>query len=1057
MKKLTTVLMLFMILLVCCAMDLATFNKGTKAEDWKDAFPLLNKGRFEMKDGIMKLSLEKPNQCARYTCSLQGLPPGKLMYFSFYASGENIKSAKDGFMGYLRNRKFNFVTSISPAGTGWKWATGSFDRQLFELYFKVPSDGNVDVFFELRGDSGAVTISDIKILPLKRKDIKKAEFPVAMTMLPTEWLKDSVALLQDIPAIYRLTFKGDGQTLKNKPVHLEITHPEFVDIVSIEHRWLVKRKDHYAFPELKCLQSSSTKHVYLIPTNMVAGFQKNSIAWDNELFLNMKSNAPAGAKGKMNISVVSDGKVLATYNFSVSSIGELPKNRKAAKNFRTIIGYPHTAGSPNLTVRNAYTKFWKSMTSKAESFFIHRIYLHAPEVRDNFSKNYIPGIMIGGTNSLPLFHTLRKMPNNNYPKLLNDAEKEMFRGGFPLPSVKYVIDDPDNFIWDKVLPEEIRYRSYGMFDKVRFVCYDFEPSLLFAGFCEENRKWFSEWAKMSSVPSTKDIIARHFVKWSEFRRMQNEMIIQRFAAAMKKHFPHIEFRYCSDPLSSSGQPSSWCANDPRLSVNAIEVFQNMPYFAGTEYFEIIKANTEILGKTQYPLIDPSEFHENFFRRYSAAKVAQNIIATAGLNNIGIGFWRQDCFDGTYLLEIAKGFAAVAEIEDIIGKANAVKGLTAVAQNCLLKKLDDKSGFSLEVPNLSKNLRTTFHIKGNSAAAIILNYNDSNTVIAKCSIPGMPNGKYYVYDVFAKKSYGIFSNNELSAGILVSIPQLQTAVLKITAIEKDVKVDITQAQLKAQIKKDVAKLQKEQNIFQNLRSGNTEINWTSIGKGHNIAIRLSTDKVHTYIEPDTAIVSILKNTEGQDSVLSLFGDLIIEGIKLEITPKYTLKSSKIENDTAILKFDTMLRAEDSTNPYGFPLAGLKISKTYQLKGNRLDLIVELKNCSPEKKPISVQCRLRSITTPNANGIKELSGQTTPIQLLLRSGKQLTLPWVASAKIIPWNSNSIDFTGRMQYLTSSNIIASYFWRGTGIITAEPVTEKMTLRYNESKKVTVSVILP
>ena len=116
-----------------------------------------------------------------------------------------------------------------------------------------------------------------------------------------------------------------------------------------------------------------------------------------------------------------------------------------------------------------------------------------------------------------------------------------------------------------------------------------------------------------------------------------------------------------------------------------------------------------------------------------------------------------------------------------------------------------------------------------------------------------------------------------------------------------------------------------------------------------------------------------------------------------------------------------------------------------------------NCSPEKKPISIQCRLRSITTPNANGIKELSGQTTPIQLLLRSGKQLTLPWVASAKIIPWNSNSIDFTGRMQYLTSSNIIASYFWRGTGIITAEPVTEKMTLRYNESKKVTVSVILP
>ena len=94
---------------------------------------------------------------------------------------------------------------------------------------------------------------------------------------------------------------------------------------------------------------------------------------------------------------------------------------------------------------------------------------------------------------------------------------------------------------------------------------------------------------------------------------------------------------------------------------------------------------------------------------------------------------------------------------------------------------------------------------------------------------MPNGKYYVYDVFAKKSYGIFSNKELSAGILVSIPQQQTAVLKITATEKDVKADITQAQLKAQIKKDIAKLQKDQNIFQNLRSGNTEINWTSIGK------------------------------------------------------------------------------------------------------------------------------------------------------------------------------------------------------------------------------------
>ena len=1033
MKKTLISSALFALAVLCGAMDVATFNKGTELKDWKNDFPLANKGTFEMADGVLKLTLTAPRQCVRHKCPVEGLPANKLMYFSFYCEGKDIVSPKEGFRAYLATPLPKQTSAFSPAGS-WKWAKGSFGKVLVEGRFKVPADGKLDVMFELRGDGGELKIYAPMITPVKRKDaLDKA--PVKISVLPSEWLKNTTSLVQNMPVMVKVNFRADGRKFAKKPLDFVVEHPDFVELVGVEYKRPVTKNGRFHYPALEVVKKKDSSLVFRLPEAMVKLLKRDSVDWNNELYVFFNTSAPAGKKGRITFSLREGTKELVKYVFDVRTCGPLPADRRAARNFKTVIGYPVTAESPFPEVRSGYAAFWKSLTRCNEAYSPVWFDKLAEDLQRDFRRNYTAGLMIAGTNSIPLFRVMKL--DGKYPQLKDQAGNVMKNGRNPLPSIKYVIDDPDNVIWEKTLKDEIKYRTLALPD-VKFICYDFEPYLMRAGYCDDNLKWFAQWARLTSVPTVKEVYYKYASRWAQFRRYETELLFRRFAAAVKKHFPGLEFRYCSDPLSATGEPSSWCANDPRLSVKQIEVFHNMPYFGGSDFFDIIKANTEILGKKQYPLIDPSEFSEQFFRKYSPLKTAQNIVAAAALNNIGIGFWHRECFDGTYLIEIARAFAAVAEAEDLYGRENAAADLRVTAENCLKKNIGGNS--LLEYPETTKKLRFTAHKKGGAAVVTVFNYDSGREVIAKCEFPELKPGTYAVRDVFGGQKYGSFSEAELRGGILARIAPDSVAVLKAVPASAGEAADIPQTVLRQEVEKTRTALAKEQS-FEDIAEGDCRIRWVVPQDGKGTALMLSCGKTCASLDPETGDIVSVPGTP-----IRRFGDVILEKSGLEKPLKYKRIFTGIRDGKAVAAFQADVRKEDSTDPTGFKLDGLRIVKTYTVSDKDVKSAVRFENLNRDGKTLSLRVRLRSMLGPVK--VREIPAGLDA-EILLKQGEKIDLPWAARPRKTPWDGRTVTFADKMLYRFDGGFAGVYFWQSASLITAEPFTPVMTLRPGDKRE--------
>ena len=1049
MKKLLSALFAGGVLFLSSAMDYQTFNEGTKKEDWTCDFSLANKGTFEKEGESIKLALTDQNQCSRWKCNVEGLPANRLMYFSFYCKGVNVQSKNAGFRSYVRNLPMKYTASFSPAGS-WKWTTGDFGNVLVENRFKVPADGKVEIVFELRGDAGEVIVSKPRLTKKKLVEAKDTS-PMKLTVLPTQWMKNTAGIPRDIPMAMKVSVYADGKSFSGKDISFRVEHPEFVRIPGVEYK-RPSRKDGFLFyPALERTKEEKECSVFKLPESMIKMLNRENVVWNNEIYVYLQSAVPAGAKGKTVFRVMEGDRELAKYEFEAESVGDLPPSRKPVKKFKTVIGYPHTSESDIQEIRRGYAAFWKSISVRPEAFSPVWFDELLPEIRKDFLAAYAPGIMIGGTNSLPLFRSLKtsgKLKGRTYPQLKDQAGNVMKWDKEPLPAIRYVIEDPDHFIWDSALKEEVAYRSKEL-SGIKYLCFDFEPYLLRAGYCEENRKWFAEWAKLPQTPSIQDIIHKCSSKWEKFRRYENELLVQKFAASMKKHFPEIEFRYCTDPLDSDGNKSSWCGTDPKLSAHVIEVFQCMPYFGGSTYYDVVRKNSEVLNGKQYPIIDPSEFQEQFFRKYTPEKTAQNIVATAVLDGIGIGFWHKDVFDGRYLIEIARAFAAVAEIEDLLGTENRADGFSAVAENCQRKELAD--GVIMEHPKLSNNLRYAFHRKGKSAVAGVLNYNESKDVIVKCKFPSAGTGLFSVSDVFARKNYGTFSGKELEEGILAEIQANGTLVLRIDPAEKAVSADISQIQLKKEAEKQIAALSSDR-AFQDVKSGNSRIRWVVSGSKKETAVEVSCGSLSAQINPGDANLISMRGTDGRKTPIRSFGEVVLENSALEKPLKYQLSSTSISGGKPVVTFHADVRKEDSTNPHDFSLDGLRVVKSYTLDENGILYSLRFENNSKSNETFRIQARVKSMLDPvPVSGIP--NGNTN--EMLLSPGEKIELPWAARQKPTEWKDGTVRFAGGTKYETGKGIAGVYFWRSSGLITAEPITVRFDLRPKMKKSFEIRIV--
>ena len=135
---------------------------------------------------------------------------------------------------------------------------------------------------------------------------------------------------------------------------------------------------------------------------------------------------------------------------------------------------------------------------------------------------------------------------------------------------------------------------------------------------------------------------------------------------------------CTDPLHPGATPlAEWCGVDPRMfDKDGVDIYQNMPYFEGVQYFDSMELNIrELKSAPHMPLIDPTEDMERYYIRYTPNGVKTVILASAANGGIGQGFYPSDHFDGRYLVSIAEGADLIAKGEDFYMSGKRLKNGT----------------------------------------------------------------------------------------------------------------------------------------------------------------------------------------------------------------------------------------------------------------------------------------------------------------------------------------------------------------------------------------------
>ncbi len=1035
------------------AMDLAAFNSGTSVQDWVDTKH--SGGIFTVEKGIITIGPVRFKTTLR-NCTVKGLPPHKIMYLNGVCSGENLSTEKGcGFRAYATNQGFKYIMAGSPAGD-WRWATGTFHKKQMSMAFKVPADGCIDLTLTVMGKGGMIEISDLRIQEYAAG--KEAPSPkLNLVVLPAQWQKNAFHLVEEIPAMLNFSLTGKAENYTGKKLCLELETPEFVQVLGANYRQgNFNAAKKWEYPFLTRISEKDGKTVFEIPDSMLRKLLPGRVAWWNDLYVYLLTNpGTKGRSGKMICRIKDGKKELCSYSLELKSLGSLPANRKKTKYFKTILGYPLSAESSVPAVRAAYAKFWNSLTGKPESF-LPLLGEQMPEnVRQEFRSAYSPVLMIGGAESMPSLRNAWKMLSGKEIPVLMDATGNPWKfSGINLPSIPYVLDDPEGLIWDKMFVHEIKSRL-DAFPELKAVEFDHEPGFAW-GFCPENRKRFAKRFKLGSVPSAQEILTDHNENWRLFRREQNAAIFRKFQKALKKHFPNLEFRICTAEVDEKGQNSTWCSVDVRLSVPEVKVFQDMDYFQGKRYFDTIKKIQELVPGDHYPLINPAERMERTYRKYTRANVFQNILTIAALGGTGMGFWDQDNFDGQYLFCIADAFRTVAEIETLSVRKIGSAKLAVRPVNTTLKEIvngDQKA--VLEFPEFSNNMRSVLMGGKEEFAVVLFNFDEKREIIAECRLSGIPDGEYYVSDCANQKDYGKFNSTSLAKGILAEIPPEGTTVLKITKTSSDEKYSsVTQKFLKTKSRQSQEESSRDNNFIQDQKKGNLSLSMSVSKASNKVSFKISNGKLTAHLDPENGDILELENTSEGDR----FGEIVLENLPDGIPCKYKKTFVGIKDGAIRLEFTAKPEDPDFVNPQGFELEGLTIIKRIVLRRNsgKIEVSAIFSNHSPRGCSMPIIARVKNlIASVDASSGRTLIKRDLPNTLVLKNQKTFKRDWGKKMLVFPWDGESpFRFGKKLTFELSDAFEGVLLWHMNKTMTVEPVICDFVLPGNGKKSITFSI---
>ena len=947
-------------------------------------------------------SLKITNQSGQDTIIVQtvNLEPETDYHFSCWMKGADIAGDKpwSGVRFYIQDGAKSFRDG-SPVGL-FKPGTGTFDWGKIEFNFnsRGVKTGKATIYLSLRNASGIVWYDDItleKITAARKSGISGRLFPV-------DFQNQSYSVCEGLPGMLFLDVNGDRAEVEKNGLEMVLELPPEFELKGACTGLLNGRdaQDNFAFIPEKYTESAINRngleyrrYLITIHDSIIRRMQMRGYAWSNydRIFIAARSGS-AGKTGEAFWSLRS-GKWNSKENqFKLTALPCPEKPAKKVDRFGLMICFLLSQSAPFHDINAAYLSYWKSLSAAPRTMQPGQWNDYSDAVRNRIDSNFKLSIIMASRMATPSIWGA-ELNTDRTPLLIDDKGKPVKGAVEPY----YLAEDPEGLIWDKYFAEAFSARLKKI-SSPEMIIYDCEPGAMEHGYSTENRKRFAAYAQLDHIPEIVEIKSRYCGKWFDFRVYQHSLIIRKFCDAVRKHFPGVKAVICSDPVHAGSQPlASWCGVDVRLSDNDVDLHMNMPYYSGLEFYNDVELNNKILKKNNFPLIDPTENEERFYKRYSPSEVKQNIVAAAALGCAGIGFWPSDAFDGSYFQTIAEAFNLVGQAEDFYYSTRCDNKLRAEPANIFAQTFED-DGQKLQVtfPDFKTTVKTLMHEKGDAFIITALNYNPDSACLLLLAIPAIKDGQFQVKDLGSGKYFSGGSGNggmtgeQIRAGFLAEIPPRGAVLLQITPDITKTPAGQMVSQSEMDAKLAAAKEQLTRMIkFESIARNNAVISWSVLPGGDSSPkLKLQLDKFKIYIDPAKgADIAGWKNTAdaAKDYLFhknrGVLGQLSFYDTKQRSAPYiFELKKTGIsEAGNPFAQFIYTVPGCEGANSEANPLEGLEISKEISLcdGGKVIKTSLKFINRNPRRTEMKLGFRIKNYPrlVGSLAGMKSLSDIAT----------------------------------------------------------------------------------
>ena len=939
---------------------------------------------------------------------------------------------------------------------------------------------------------------------------------LSTSIFPIRFQNNVYNLCESFPGCLLFKFTGDQKKLAGKSVVMSLELPEGIEYVGSSGylpsnigETAAFAMDKFAVAQVDRSGRKYNRYEITIDPAICKRIGPKE-AWCNfeRLYL-QAGTGTCGLSGNAFWEIKAGDESCGNGSFAINILPPLKTPTKKCSRFGLAVARMASLSVPKDSISDAWVGYWTGLHARPITFDLPLYGKYESKILRKISENFVFAMVEAcGTAGTSYFIT-NFAKECSFPPLI-DKNGNTINSSVTLVAPWYLIEDPDGLIWDKAFAKYAEFIKKSPV-KVEAIIWDLEPGAMGHGFSGENREKFKEFAGLDKAPSVEEINKHHANKWFAFRVEQHHLIIQRFSKAMRKYLPEVKFVLCSDPVHAGKHPvADWCGVDVRLSDEDVDLHMHMPYYAGLQYYNDIEFNLKSLKKPNFPLIDPAEDMDYFYSKYSPEKVKQNVLASAALGCVGIGFWPEDAFDGRYLARIAEGFDMVAQAEDFYFASKAAEGEFKWEPVNVLRKTfknEDGTDFEMQFPNLQEKVKVMAHKHAGQWLFTALNYDNANPAIVKLSLPEAATGWHQVLDIgsdnILTEGGRNLSDADLKRGFLVEVPSDGVKVIKVSPTT-DAKLllgrkALAQENLRENTHASLKNISANNDLYTTKQEGVARIDWTSIlENGARTPYLKMVGKercllIDSKMGADIVGWQDIKNKE--DDLLVKWGDrgflgrLVLSDNSQSPSPyDFRLTQTSFSNGAPEAVFQYRIPPYQGANPLPNPMDGLEITKTvtFSTDGKECRLKYEFRNDNPAKSAMKFGFRVNNYPRIGAfiSGNKTVSqigevaftdteGKTWKIDsaapqdsMILKKGVKTSFDGSGNVRADSskdWNGAEVIATAKnlnavaiVKFIPDPKAAGMYVWHSTNNYTVEFVSPDIELPYGERETFTTKVII-